>query len=236
MTEPETVIAPEPVATPAPVVEPAPEPVVVRTTRTQSSAEPARADSHPAGAIAVVGMSGRYPVLATLDEYWRQPRRGPRLREREIPASRWDVAGYYDPRPHQDGKVTCKWMGHLDDIDLFDPLFFGIPPAEAESMDPQQRLFLQEAYHAFEDAGYDPSSLSGRKCGVYLGIMSSEYGMLMQPAERRAGCGGHERQQRHHRGTHRLLPQPQGPRDRARHRLLVLAGRHPPGGAGPAQR
>src|SRR5690606_1819941 len=38
----------------------------------------------------------------------------------------------------------------------------------------------QEAYHAFEDAGYDPRSLSGRKCGVYLGIMSNEYGMLMQ--------------------------------------------------------
>ncbi|WP_405668158.1 SDR family NAD(P)-dependent oxidoreductase [Streptomyces sp. NBC_01166] len=179
VTEPETVIAPEPVATPAPVVEPAPEPVVVRTTRTQSSAEPARADSHPAGAIAVVGMSGRYPGSGTLHEYWDNLAQG-RDCVNEVPASRWDVAGHYDPRPHQDGKVTCKWMGHLDDIDLFDPLFFGIPPAEAESMDPQQRLFLQEAYHAFEDAGYDPSSLSGRKCGVYLGIMSSEYGMLMQ--------------------------------------------------------
>ncbi|WLQ38961.1 SDR family NAD(P)-dependent oxidoreductase [Streptomyces laculatispora] len=128
-------------------------------------------------------MSGRYPGSATLHEYWDNLAQGRDCVD-EVPESRWSVSDHYDPRPHQEGKVNCKWMGHLDDIEIFDPLFFGIPPAEAESMDPQQRLFLQEAYHAFEDAGYDPSTLSGRKCGVYLGIMSSEYGMLMQ---RKAG-------------------------------------------------
>lgn len=75
-------------------------------------------------------------------------------------------------------KVYCKWLGALDDIDCFDPLFFQISPAEAESMDPQHRLFMQEAYRAFEDAGYSNKMLSNKKCGVYLGIMSSEYSFL----------------------------------------------------------
>ncbi|MER6405746.1 SDR family NAD(P)-dependent oxidoreductase [Streptomyces viridosporus] len=174
--EPELVetVAPEPVE--AAVPEPAAE---REAARAASVAVPPGADSRPAGAIAVVGMSGRYPGSVTLDEYWDNLAHG-RDCVGEVPGSRWSVADHYDPRPHQEGKVTCKWMGHLDDIESFDPLFFNIPPAEAESMDPQQRLFLQEAYHAFEDAGYDPRSLSGRKCGVYLGIMSNEYGMLMQ--------------------------------------------------------
>nr|QUJ23688.1 PKS [Streptomyces sp.] len=170
--EPAAVTVPEPVR----VAEP--EPPAERAARGESVEVP-RADSRTADAIAVVGMSGRYPGSATLDEYWDNLAWG-RDCVGEVPASRWSVADHYDPRPHQEGKVTCKWLGRLDDIETFDPLFFNIPPAEAELIDPQQRLFLQEAYHAFEDAGYDPRSLSGRKCGVYLGIMSSEYGMLMQ--------------------------------------------------------
>lgn len=187
VVEPVTVVVagpePEPVAAAEMVAVAGPAPAVERTTRAQPVAVPPRADSHPAGAIAVVGMSGRYPGSGTRDEYWDNLAQGRDCVD-EVPESRWSVSDHYDPRPHQEGKVNCKWMGHLDDIEIFDPLFFGIPPAEAESMDPQQRLFLQEAYHAFEDAGYDPSTLSGRKCGVYLGIMSSEYGMLMQ---RKAG-------------------------------------------------
>ncbi|MGW1131212.1 SDR family NAD(P)-dependent oxidoreductase [Streptomyces griseoluteus] len=176
VTEPEAEQDPEPEPEPEPEAEaesvaaaPEPAPSVV--------APPA--GSLTSGAIAVVGMAGRYPGSTTLDEYWDNLANG-RDCVGDVPASRWSVADHYDPRPHQDGKVDCKWMGHLDDIESFDPLFFNIPPAEAESMDPQQRLFLQEAYHAFENAGYDPRSLGGRKCGVYLGIMSSEYGMLMQ--------------------------------------------------------
>jgi acyl transferase domain-containing protein len=52
-------------------------------------------------------------------------------------------------------------------------------PAEAELMDPQHRLFLQEAYRAFENAGYSDRLLSNTKCGVYLGIMSNEYAYLL---------------------------------------------------------
>ena len=168
-----------PVAQPEPIEVVEPVAAAERTTEVESVTALSGAGSSRADAIAIVGMSGRYPASETLNEYWDNLAQG-RDCVGEVPDSRWRVAEYYDPRPNQQGKVNCKWMGHLDDIEIFDPLFFNIPPAEAESMDPQQRLFLQEAYHAFEDAGYDPRSLSGHKCGVYLGIMSSEYGMLMQ--------------------------------------------------------
>ncbi len=167
---------------PAPAREPAPAfaPALAVVPTPAPAPAPARARSTaPADAIAVVGMAGKYPLADNLDAYWDNLASG-RDCVREIPASRWDVSRYYDPRPNQPGKVYCKWMGLLDDVDVFDPLFFGIPPAEAEAMDPQQRLFLQEAYHAFEDAGYDVQALSGRKCGVYLGIMSNEYSALVR--------------------------------------------------------
>ncbi|MBH8599705.1 type I polyketide synthase [Thermoactinomyces sp. CICC 10523] len=125
-------------------------------------------------AIAVIGMSGRYPGADNLETYWANLAQG-RNSIREIPKSRWDVHSYFEPYPPKDGKIYCKWLGLLDDVDCFDPLFFHISPSEAEMMDPQQRIFLQEAYRAFEDAGYTPAELNGKQCGVYLGIMGNEY-------------------------------------------------------------
>lgn len=133
------------------------------------------ADASP---IAIVGISGRYPGAAHLDQYWDNLLHG-RNTVREIPASRWDANAFYAPYPYQDGKIYCKWMGMLDDIAEFDPLFFNISPAEAEAMDPQHRIFLQEAYRAFEDAGYCRHTLSNKNCGVYMGIMSNEYGVIL---------------------------------------------------------
>src|SRR3990172_220744 len=129
-------------------------------------------------AIAIIGMSGRYPDAGDLGRYWDNLVDA-RNSIREIPRSRWDVDRYYDPDPSQKGKVYCRRIGLLDDIEYFDPFFFDISPSEAERMDPQHRIFLQEAYKAFEDAGYSRRSLSDRKCGVYLGIMSNEYGMML---------------------------------------------------------
>lgn len=137
---------------------------------------------HHKDAIAIIGMSGRYPEAKNLEEYWLNIESGKNSIS-EIPLSRWDVSQYYDPRPFQKGKVYCKWLGMLDDIAQFDPLFFALSPNEAEWMDPQHRIFLQEAYKAFEDAGYSDQELSNKKCGVYLGIMSNEYGSLLSKSE-----------------------------------------------------
>jgi acyl transferase domain-containing protein/SAM-dependent methyltransferase len=128
--------------------------------------------------IAIVGMSARYPQAPDLETFWQRLERGEDC-VGEVPAERWDVARYYDPEPAP-GRITCKWLGALQDVDCFDPLFFSISPAEAALMDPQQRLFLQEAYRAFEDAGCNPRTLGGTRCGVYLGIMGNEYAALVQ--------------------------------------------------------
>ncbi len=128
--------------------------------------------------VAIVGMSGRYPKSSNLQEYWNNLIAGTNAIT-EVPANRWNVNDYYDPDPTKPGKIYCKWLGALDDVDMFDPLFFQISPSEAELMDPQHRLFMQESYRAFEDAGYCATSLSNKKCGVYMGIMSSEYAQLL---------------------------------------------------------
>ncbi|NQX71886.1 SDR family NAD(P)-dependent oxidoreductase, partial [Paenibacillus alba] len=125
--------------------------------------------------IAIIGMSGRYPDANDLEMYWNNLANGKNSIQ-EIPQTRWDVNEYTDSPK---GNIYCKWMGYLEGAEYFDPLFFNIAPSEAELMDPQHRLFLQESYRAFEDAGYSPKELNGKNCGVYLGIMSNEYGTML---------------------------------------------------------
>ncbi|MCQ1578365.1 type I polyketide synthase, partial [Streptomyces parvus] len=183
--DPEPEPQPEPQSEPEPEPEPDPEPEPESTLVIEpepAHAPPVSADAPSASVrtdrVAVVGMSGRYPDAENLREYWANLRDG-RDSVREVPAERWDMSRYYDPRPGRKGKTYCNTMGHLKDADCFDPLFFNISPAEAEGIDPQHRLFLQEAYRAFEDAGYAPGSLSRMKCGVYLGISGNEYSFLV---------------------------------------------------------
>ena len=128
--------------------------------------------------IAIIGMSGKYPQASNLQQYWNNLSEG-RNCIREVPLSRWDVDRYYDPDRAAKDKTNSKWLGALDDVDCFDPLFFRISPQEAEYMDPQHRLFLQGSYQAFEDAGYSSTMLSNKKCGVYLGISTNEYELLL---------------------------------------------------------
>jgi acyl transferase domain-containing protein/acyl carrier protein len=124
--------------------------------------------------IAVIGISGRYPGADNLKKFWSNLENGVDSIT-EIPGERWDLKQYYDPDPQVPNKTYCKTGGFLTDIDQFDPLFFNISPKEAELMDPQQRLFLQEAWHALEDAGYSDKSLSNVRCGVFAGATFGDY-------------------------------------------------------------
>ena len=110
-------------------------------------------------AIAIIGMSGVFPDSKDINEFWENLKAGKNL-VREVPKDRWDTETWYDADPQAKGKSYSKWMGVLEDVDKFDPLFFSISPKEAELMDPQQRLFLEESWKAIEDAGYAASSLS----------------------------------------------------------------------------
>ncbi|GGP71205.1 SDR family NAD(P)-dependent oxidoreductase [Streptomyces sindenensis] len=148
----------------------------------QSGREQHGDDTRPSP-IAIVGMSGRYASARDLETYWQLISEGGDG-IREVPGSRWDMDRYYDPEIGKEGSIYCRWMGALDDIDRFDSFFFEISPSEAEMMDPQHRLFLEESYRAFEDAGYTRRTLNGVNCGVYLGLASGDYHLLCQRTPR----------------------------------------------------
>ncbi|HTR88010.1 MAG TPA: SDR family NAD(P)-dependent oxidoreductase [Reyranella sp.] len=166
-----------------PAEEPAPEsvaePVLLRSFPFVA-AKPARAvePKRASRSIAIVGMSGQFPKAANVRQFWDNIAQG-RDCVSEIPAARWSIDAYYDADRSAPGKTVCRRMGVLEDVDLFDPLFFSISPSEAELMDPQQRLFLENSWRCIEDAGYDPKSLSGSLCGVFVGCAASDYGQLL---------------------------------------------------------
>lgn len=125
-------------------------------------------------AIAVIGMSGRFPQSRNLDEFWRQLEAN-RDMIGPVPADRWDWREYYG-NPHETpGKTKVNCGGFMQDVDCFDPLFFGISPREAQSLDPQFRIFLETVWATIEDAGYRASDLSGSNTGVFVGVSTSEY-------------------------------------------------------------
>ena len=129
--------------------------------------------------IAIVGMAGQFPKAKNLDEFWKNIAQGKNCIS-EIPANRWDLHTHFQEGEPTEGKTNSKWMGLLEEYDLFDPLFFNISPAEAQAMDPQQRVFLQACWHTIENAGYNPRSLSGTQCGVFVGCANGDYSQLSQ--------------------------------------------------------
>ena len=130
--------------------------------------------SAPWPPVAIIGMAGRFPGADDTNAFWDNLRAG-RSSTDECPTERWDIRDLYDPRPQQPGKTNCKWVGFLRDIDDFDALFFNISPREAEVTDPQQRLFLEHAWKALEDAGYADRDLNGTRCGVFVGVGAGDY-------------------------------------------------------------
>ena len=126
--------------------------------------------------IAIVGTSCRFPGQSEgLDSYWDMLSNGTDAIT-EVPKDRWDVDRLHDPDPAAPGKVLTRNGGFIDDVFAFDAERFRISPREALSMDPQQRLILELAWNALEDAGIGPDSLDGSASGVFLGIGLSDYG------------------------------------------------------------
>jgi polyketide synthase PksM len=121
--------------------------------------------------IAIIGMSGRYPKASTVNELWEHLANGRELLE---PVSRWELPVQNSSEADQ----ICRRGGFLAEIDRFDSLFFNISGLEATYMDPQQRIFLEEAWNALEDAGYVGSLAEGRLCGVYVGCAIGDYAGL----------------------------------------------------------
>jgi polyketide synthase PksJ len=123
--------------------------------------------------IAIIGMSVRVPGASNVDEFWRNISEGIEsitfFEEEQLESSRIDGYVEGDNRRVRAG-------GILGDVDMFDADFFGINPREAQMMDPQQRVFLEQAWLALEDAGYgNVADNSSAAVGVYAGQGMNTY-------------------------------------------------------------
>ena len=107
--------------------------------------------------IAIIGVGCRFPGANNARAYWQLLQDG-KDAIRDIPADRWDLDEFFDSDPQQPGKHYCRQGGFLDQIDQFEPEFFGIAPREAPYIDPQQRLFLEVLWEALEDAALLPET------------------------------------------------------------------------------
>lgn len=121
--------------------------------------------------IAIVGMAGRFPGANDVLQYWNNLRDGVEsitfLSDEELRVSGVPEQVLNDP-------AYVKAAARLDDVELFDAEFFGYSPAEAEYIDPQQRLFLEFGWNALENSGYSPDAFDGA-IGVYAGVGLNRY-------------------------------------------------------------
>ncbi|KJH66516.1 polyketide synthase [Chromobacterium violaceum] len=161
-------------------------PAAAHVTASPAIAEPGRLEN---GAIAVIGVSGRFPGARSAEEMWRVLAEGVDM-VGEIPPERYDWRDYYgDPR-QDPGKTRCIWMGSVPGVDEFDPLFFEISPREAKSMDPRQRLLLQEAWNALEDAAIGPRHLAEQRVGMFVGVEEGDFQRLAGEESLTSGHNG----------------------------------------------
>ncbi|MDF2970063.1 MAG: hypothetical protein K0R61_513, partial [Microvirga sp.] len=133
-------------------------------------------DSRASGLeIAIIGMAGRFPGAKDVEAFWRNLCEGVEsvsgLTDEDLLASGVNQALLQDSN-------YVKARAVLDEIDLFDAAFFGVTAREAETMDPQQRLFLECAWEALEHAGCNPEVYEGL-IGVYTGASASGYAGLI---------------------------------------------------------
>ncbi|SFM31993.1 thioester reductase domain-containing protein, partial [Pelosinus propionicus] len=141
-----------------------------RFTRLRENTE----DLNQKDSIAIVGMSGKFPMAEDVHELWKNIVEG-RECIAEIPKERWDWQEFYGDSAKEVNKTKIKWGGFITGIGEFDSLFFKISPKEAESMDPKQRMLMTFVWRAMEDAGITPKEMSKKSTGVFIAACPSEY-------------------------------------------------------------
>lgn len=125
--------------------------------------------------IAIVGIGCKMPMAPNgPGDFWRLLSNG-ECGINDAPSQRWDLDKYLDKNPDAPGKTYTLSAGLVDDIESFDGKLFGIAPRELESMEPQQRLVLEHAWTALENAGYAPTAMNGTRTGVFVGVGANEY-------------------------------------------------------------
>jgi amino acid adenylation domain-containing protein len=124
-------------------------------------------------AVAIIGMAGRFPGAENVEQFWENLCQG-RESISAIPAA--DLEDRLTPEQRSQGKYVAA-RALLHDVDRFDAEFFHFLPREAELTDPQQRVLIECAWNAFEDAGYDPAAIAGN-VGVFAGASVNTYLLL----------------------------------------------------------
>ncbi|MEU6903917.1 amino acid adenylation domain-containing protein [Streptomyces coeruleorubidus] len=143
-----------------------PAPVSTEVREVRSTPEARRGPERQSADIAVVGLAGRYPGAESPARLWENLTRGESATA-PYPADRWWCDWQGGERP---------WGGFLDEVASFDAAYFGIDEREAAAMDPQERLFIETAHGAVQDAGYTPAALAGHgRVGVFVGVMNATY-------------------------------------------------------------
>ncbi|CAH8769907.1 non-ribosomal peptide synthetase/type I polyketide synthase [Paenibacillus dendritiformis] len=142
----------------------------------------ARAGSEGGRDIAIVGMAGRFPGARNIAEFWSNLEQG---QESISFFTDDELAEYGFDRDLLKRPEFVKAKGVLDEMEHFDPAFFGYTPDQAAIMDPQIRLLHQCAWHALEDAGCDPERHDG-SIGLFAGMMNN-FHWLSQLSERLHG-------------------------------------------------
>ncbi len=127
--------------------------------------------------IAIVGMACRFPGADSPEEFWKLLIEG-RDAIGPVPADRWNTAEFYDADPAAPGKTNVHSGGFLSHVDLFDADFFSITPREASAMDPQQRILLEVAEEALENAGAAGDDCVTGRVGVFIGASSNDHMMM----------------------------------------------------------
>lgn len=151
-----------------------------RDTPTAEAAQTCARSGDAREPIAIVGLAGHYPSACDLDELWRNLRTSRDCID-TIPAQRWSLDGFFceDSQTAVARRMSySRWGGFLGGFAQFDPLFFGLSPAEALDMDPQERLFLQACWEALESGNYTRGKLArrhGGRVGVFAGITKTGF-------------------------------------------------------------
>ncbi len=126
---------------------------------------------YPPNAIAIVGMAGRFPGASSVSEFWRNLRGGV---ESIVDLSEDDLIAEGVGEKALANRSYVRRAALMSGIEEFDAGFFGFTPQAARMLDPQHRLFLQSAWHALEDAGYDPAGIDAT-VGVFGTSSASGY-------------------------------------------------------------
>lgn len=134
----------------------------------------------PRQPIAIIGAACRLPGASSIDALWTMLEGGMDA-VTVLPADRFNQAAFFHPRREEQGRSYTFAAGTIGDARGFDAGAFGIFPREAAEMDPQQRILLEVAAEAIEDAGCPPSELAGRDIGVFIGGSTTDYADVRLP-------------------------------------------------------